>query len=141
MSWSHRAFAVWYGAWSNTNLYGRPKALVQEILSDQIAAVPALHFLLLSFCGVVWVSRNGAWVGAVEMVPPVSRHHDFTEACHKDRPVTPLILFRLHACGCASRPHFGHSCFLLRIPFMRTWYMDIPRLSFSSLLLLLTVPE
>jgi len=64
-----------------------------------------------------------------------------TKACHKDRPVTPLIPFRLRACGCASGPHFGHSCFLLRIPFMHTWYMDIPQSSFSSLLLLLTAPE
>jgi len=141
VSWSHRAFAIWYGAWSNTDLYGRLKVLVQEILSDQIAAVPALHFLLLSFRGVVWVGRNGAWVGAIEMVPLVSGHHDFTKACHKDRPVTPLIPFRLRARGCASGPHFSHSCFLSCIPFTRTWYMDIPQSSFSSLLLLLTAPE
>jgi len=141
VSWSHRAFTVWYGTWSNTDLYGRPKVLVQEILSNQIAAVPALHFLLLSFCGVVWVGRNGAWVGAIEMVPPVSGHHDFTEACHKDHPVTPLIPFQLRTHGCTSGPHFGHSCFLSRIPFMHTWYMDIPWSSFSSLLLLLTAPE
>jgi len=54
------------------------KVLVQEVLEDQIAMVPALHFLLLSFHGVVWVGRNRVWVGAIEMVPLVSGHLGFT---------------------------------------------------------------